>query len=105
MPARWGQGAIAAVALACTGPEVSVGVLGSTGPADPAGSTAVDLGPATTAETSTPSSDEGLKLDVGAHTDGVEEAGDGQGCTKADFLFVIDNSGSMEDEQDHLIAS
>src|SRR5690242_21671906 len=27
------------------------------------------------------------------------------GCAKADFLFVIDNSGSMADEQDNLIAS
>jgi hypothetical protein len=27
------------------------------------------------------------------------------GCDKVDFLFVIDNSGSMEEEQDQLIAS
>jgi hypothetical protein len=102
--ARGGASAIAALALACTGPAVSVGVLGSTGPAD-TGVAATDgeVGPATTA--SAPGSDDGIKLDVGAHTEGVEEAGDGQGCTKADFLFVIDNSGSMEDEQDHLIAS
>jgi hypothetical protein len=32
--------------------------------------------------------------------------GDGQmGCQKVDFLFVVDNSGSMEDEQANLIAS
>jgi hypothetical protein len=28
-----------------------------------------------------------------------------EGCTKVDFLFVIDNSGSMADEQDNLTAS
>lgn len=31
--------------------------------------------------------------------------GAGQGCTKVDFLFVIDNSVSMNDEQDALVAS
>jgi hypothetical protein len=48
----------------------------------------------------------GVKLDVGAG-DGTAtaEGGDGVGCAKADFLFVIDNSGSMADEQDNLIAS
>lgn len=47
------------------------------------------------------------KLDVGVEetTDGVTTNGDGKGCRKVDFLFVIDNSGSMGDEQQALIAS
>ncbi|MEX1364857.1 MAG: hypothetical protein AB1Z98_17145 [Nannocystaceae bacterium] len=49
----------------------------------------------------------GLKLDVGAdETEGAgAEGGSGEGCEKVDFLFVIDNSGSMGDNQDSLIAS
>ncbi|MGB1015104.1 MAG: hypothetical protein ACPG4T_13295 [Nannocystaceae bacterium] len=35
---------------------------------------------------------------------GCGEGGD-YGCDKVDFLFVIDNSGSMSDNQDNLIAS
>jgi hypothetical protein len=47
------------------------------------------------------------RLDVGDQ-DGTATADDGggeMGCKKVDFLFVIDNSGSMADEQDNLIAS
>jgi hypothetical protein len=45
----------------------------------------------------------GVKFDLGVQPDAgppVEE-----GCTKVDFLFVIDNSGSMADEQDNLTNS
>ncbi|MEZ4451130.1 MAG: hypothetical protein R3B09_16750 [Nannocystaceae bacterium] len=47
------------------------------------------------------------KLDVGAKDDIPDETtGNGEkGCRKVDFLFVIDNSGSMSDEQQSLIAS
>ena len=53
--------------------------------------------------------DDGEKLDTpDGDTDdgpaGGDEAGAG-GCKKVDLLFVIDNSGSMEDEQANLIAS
>ncbi|MEX1361926.1 MAG: vWA domain-containing protein [Nannocystaceae bacterium] len=44
-----------------------------------------------------------LKFDLGEQPDAnvvVEE-----GCTKVDFLFVIDNSGSMNDEQANLVNS
>lgn len=57
------------------------------------------------AESST--GDDEIKLDVGQQTTGQTTAnpeGD-QGCKKVDFLFIIDNSGSMGDEQDNLIAS
>ncbi|MBC8069825.1 MAG: hypothetical protein IAG13_15920 [Deltaproteobacteria bacterium] len=46
-------------------------------------------------------------LDVGGGSNPTAgmEGGSGEGCQKVDFLFVIDNSGSMSDEQDSLIAS
>jgi hypothetical protein len=49
--------------------------------------------------------DDGFKFDLG----GLPGDGDGEpmdeGCQKVDLLFVIDNSGSMEDEQASLVAS
>jgi hypothetical protein len=50
---------------------------------------------------------DGPKLDVSApDTEGpADDGGNGEGCEKVDFLFVIDNSGSMGDNQDSLIAS
>jgi hypothetical protein len=49
----------------------------------------------------------GPKLDVAApETEGPGDDGNGtEGCSKVDFLFVIDNSGSMGDNQDSLIGS
>jgi hypothetical protein len=55
--------------------------------------------------------DGGDKLDLGGGAegtgmaDGAGDAGSGSGCKKVDLLFVIDNSGSMEDEQSNLVAS
>ena len=43
-------------------------------------------------------------LDVGADTGNYDPDAD-HGCDKVDFLFVIDNSGSMADEQQALIDS
>ncbi|MEX1364858.1 MAG: hypothetical protein AB1Z98_17150 [Nannocystaceae bacterium] len=53
------------------------------------------------------SDDGGIKLDVEFDTDGMNTGGDNDesGCDKVDFLFIIDNSGSMGDEQGNLIAS
>ncbi|PCC75391.1 hypothetical protein SAMN02745121_03882 [Nannocystis exedens] len=66
----------------------------------------------TTAPTSTgmvdPTTSGGFpKLDVGVEetTDGATTDGEEKGCRKVDFLFIIDNSGSMSDEQQSLIAS
>jgi hypothetical protein len=59
---------------------------------------------ATGSETSASATTEDvLKLDVGndTTTGGPQEAG----CRKVDFLFIIDNSGSMSDEQENLINS
>jgi hypothetical protein len=50
----------------------------------------------------------GFKLDVQFETEGMMSAGDNgdqSGCDKVDFLFIIDNSGSMGDEQGNLIGS
>jgi hypothetical protein len=48
---------------------------------------------------------DGALFDVG-DGEGLPGDGDGtEGCEKVDFLFVIDNSGSMLDEQDNLIQS
>lgn len=48
----------------------------------------------------------GVKFDVGQDSGGVGSSG-GQagGCQKIDFLFVVDNSGSMADEQEALANS
>jgi hypothetical protein len=45
----------------------------------------------------------GVLLDVGSMDEG--EGPRQEGCEKVDFLFVIDNSGSMADDQQKLIAS
>jgi hypothetical protein len=43
------------------------------------------------------------KLDVGAEDE--TDTGGEPGCKKVDFLFIIDNSGSMRDEQNQLVAA
>jgi len=47
--------------------------------------------------------DGGIKYDVGGGSGGPGDSP--TGCEKVDFVFVIDNSGSMEDEQNNLIQS
>lgn len=55
------------------------------------------------AATGTPTTTDGLKLDL---PDGATDTGvAGEGCDKVDFLFVLDNSISMGDEQQNLAAS
>jgi hypothetical protein len=49
------------------------------------------------------SSDSGVKLDLAPESD--LPPGELVGCSKIDFLFVIDSSGSMADKQANLIAS
>jgi len=49
---------------------------------------------------------DGLKLDVGAGTgSNADDGGAPDECDAVDILFVIDNSGSMADQQSSLIAS
>ncbi len=49
----------------------------------------------------------GPLLDVGFGTGQMtaDDGGNADGCDKVDFLFIIDNSGSMGDEQGNLISS
>jgi hypothetical protein len=53
------------------------------------------------------SSSGGIKLDIGdGSTAGTaDDGGELEGCQKVDILFVIDNSGSMVEEQASLLAS
>lgn len=81
-------------------------------PAADAGSAALSisasLGDGVTSDASDDgaSNDDDVVLDVGADGAGsADDGGSGEGCKKVDFLFVIDNSGSMSDEQDALISS
>lgn len=61
---------------------------------------------ATTAVDTTAGSTGGFtKLDVAPETTGVDDGQSGEGCAKVDFLFVVDNSESMFDEQQNLVAS
>jgi hypothetical protein len=46
-----------------------------------------------------------LRFDVGSELVLPDPREHREGCSKADFLFVIDNSNSMGDEQQHLIES
>jgi len=54
-----------------------------------------------------PADDGMTKLDVGAGSgpSTADDGGNTMGCDKVDFLFVIDNSGSMGDEQENLITN
>lgn len=49
--------------------------------------------------------DDDAKFDLGATPDGGEIPLPEPGCHKIDFLFVVDNSQSMEDDQDNLVAN
>ena len=91
--------------LACTDPQTedsnttgvySLGTQGSGGTEDGEDPT-----------TGSSSSTTGPLLDLGGNeTMGTTgDTGGGAGCQKVDLLFVIDNSGSMQDEQASLIAS
>jgi hypothetical protein len=84
--------------------SISVGSVGSptSGPGD-----GTAMGTAGSADGVDGPGGDGPKLDVSApQTEGpADDGGPGEGCEKVDFLFVIDNSGSMGDNQDSLIAS
>lgn len=73
------------------------------------GATDVPTGDATATAadaTSSPPDDTGvLKFDIGSAETGGLTSGGMDGCDKIDFLFVIDNSASMEDNQAALVAS
>jgi hypothetical protein len=67
-----------------------------------------DADSTSSSDTSDDESDTGIKLDVLGAEEGMMTADDGDegdGCQKVDFLFIVDNSGSMLEEQDNLAAS
>ncbi len=70
------------------------------------GDSTASVGDGTGATTGSSGADSGPLFDVGTPgTGGGGGDGGSKGCKKVDFLFVIDNSGSMGDEQDSLVAS
>ncbi len=97
----WRMGVVVAVWLgACGGGQERDPTTSETTPlgTESLGSTGIDtLGDA---------GDE-LKLDLlpDDPTGNGDDGGVAEGCEKVDLLFVIDNSGSMEDEQANLVAS
>lgn len=70
------------------------------------GATADDSGTASASGTTGGATTDGIKFDVGKDTGGIDpDTGGKEGCKKIDFLFVVDNSGSMADEQESLVNS
>ncbi len=69
------------------------------------GSSGLDDTTSSTSDTGSSSgTDSSSVLDVGFDTEITATEGD-MGCEKIDFLFIIDDSGSMRDEQEALIAA
>jgi hypothetical protein len=68
------------------------------GAAESAGAETLDIDPLDEEGSAT-----GLLLDVGPGPEDPDSTSDG--CTALEFLFVVDNSGSMGDEQQNLVAS
>lgn len=104
----WGLAALGALSVACGGESPGSDNVVTTAP------TGVSQGDGTAGDSATgtasddgvdDSSDDGTKLDVGQGMASADDGGDGDGCDKVDFLFIIDNSGSMSDEQQNLINS
>lgn len=87
------------VSFAC-GEETNLGTTGSGGAGGAGGASSQGGGGADTTAGSGAGGTTGAGFGVGGAGGGAT-----QGCTKVDFLFVIDNSVSMNDEQDALVAS
>lgn len=108
------MGALVMISLGCTVAPPGWGNTGvnsdETGAVDSDSPTMGDDGTSLVDSSGNDSSDDGggdgIKLDVAAGTGGSGPDPDaGQGCQTVDFLFVIDNSESMEDDQVRLIAA
>lgn len=87
-------------ATATTGTTATTGDTGTTGTTGEASSSAGATGSADTGVTTG-----SLKFDIGGGATDSSTGAAEKGCTRADFLFVIDNSASMEDNQAALVAS
>ena len=87
--------ALALAALACKGPSSQEGE-------DPSDDGVETVTPDTDTDSTLDDGESDAKLDAMADVDVPDEQ---IGCEKIDFLFVIDSSGSMADNQANLIAS
>ncbi len=85
-----------------TGATAGGGPVGGSAGAGPGGGGTASAGDGGSAG---PGSTGGIKFDVGAGGTGAGDGGAQMGCEKVDFLFVVDNSGSMQDEQQNLANS
>lgn len=90
-----------------TGTASGIGTITASGGGSSGGGDNLDTdGPAGDSETDGESgkADDGdVRFDLGTQPDAGYEME--EGCTKVDFMFVIDNSGSMADNQANLIAN
>lgn len=102
-PVLW---AVLAMAGACTQGDGGGTPFGGGGTVGPDGDTA-GSGDGGAGEESGSGDDGAPRLDVATSKFDVSSDPDGadQGCKRVDFLFIVDNSPSMEDEQASLIAS
>ena len=81
----------------------STSTTSTSGASDTASGTSAGGSESESAGASSSSSGGGLKLDVGFET--TDTGAPAEGCKKVDLLFVIDDSGSMSDQQDKLTAA
>ncbi len=118
---RWVLGALPLVVVGCGGEDgrassttVNDSIASFTATATDSGTDASDSSPDSQGSNSESASGTGdtdadttpiddPKFDLGLQPDVTQEVE--EGCTKVDFLFVVDNSGSMEDDQANLIAN
>lgn len=81
---------------------------GGTAGGDTDGTTAAETVTAGSASKGAPSTTDatgGVLFDVGGVSATAEGGGPGMGCNKVDFLFVIDASESMTEEQENIVTS
>lgn len=95
------SGDAGSASAASTNPTSATSPTSSTTAVPTTGGSVSDGGTTTSASTGADTGS-GIKLDVGSDTTTGEP---GEGCPSVDILFVIDNSGSMADQQESLVAS
>jgi hypothetical protein len=82
--------------------DSDTGASGSTGDPDAISTSSDGSGDSVPEPTEGTGGDDGPKFDLGTSDVAVPT---GESCQKVDLLFIIDNSGSMADEQDNITAS